>query len=152
FPSAPPPVASLSERTLDVGSNPRNGMPSLHLAGILLSWWHVRPYGLLPRVITALLGLFTVLATLGLGEHYLVDLVVAFPFTLAVQAACMPQEGALRRVSRAALLGSVLLVAGWYVLLFQGVSLFLHSITFTWGFSLATVAIVVLLERRLYLA
>jgi hypothetical protein len=152
FPWSPPTVPSLSERSLQIGSTPRNGMPSLHLACALLSWWHVRPYGLLARLTTALLGVFTVLATLGLGEHYLVDLVVAIPFTLAVQAACMPQAGALRRVSRMVFLGSVLLVAGWYALLFYGVSRLQYPISITCGFSLATVTIVVWLEWRLRLA
>jgi hypothetical protein len=152
FPSSPPPAPSLSERSLDIGSTPRNGMPSLHLGAALLSWWHVRPYGLVPRLITALLGVFTVLATLGLGEHYLVDLVVAIPVTLAVQAACMPQEGALGRVSRMVFLGSALLVAGWYALLFHGVSRLDHPISIICGFSLATVTIVVWLEWRLRLA
>jgi hypothetical protein len=32
--------------------------------------------------------LFTVIATMGTGEHYLIDLVVAFPFVLFLQAAC----------------------------------------------------------------
>jgi hypothetical protein len=63
-------------------------MPSMHAAWTLLAWWCA--FGLRPwikLVTTAALG-FTLLATLGLGEHYLVDLVVAFSFAVAISALC----------------------------------------------------------------
>ncbi len=62
-----------------------NAMPSLHFAGTLLIWWLARPWKWLYRI-TGVYSALTALATLGLGEHYLVDLVVAFPYALAIFA------------------------------------------------------------------
>ena len=64
----------------------RNAFPSLHMAWALLAWWYGE--GLSPLV-RALLFLFlggTMLATLGLGEHYFIDLVAAVPFAVMMQA------------------------------------------------------------------
>lgn len=69
----------------------RTGMPSLHTAWVLLAFWHARPLGRRVRLLAGTYVVFTLLATLGLGQHYVVDLIVAFPFVLAVQAACTPR-------------------------------------------------------------
>ena len=67
---------------------PRNAIPSMHLAWALLIWWTSREmrYG---RWFSLAFVFGTVLATLGGGEHYLVDLVAAFPFSLVVWSFCM---------------------------------------------------------------
>ncbi|MFI5095207.1 MAG: phosphatase PAP2 family protein [Candidatus Acidiferrales bacterium] len=62
---------------------PRNCMPSLHLAWALLILWYSPRY---LRIPSAVLVALTALATLGLGEHYAIDLVAALPFTVAVCA------------------------------------------------------------------
>lgn len=69
---------------------PRNAMPSMHLGWALLMWLNACLIGnrWLRAAFALLLGL-NVLATLGLGHHYLIDLVVAVPFCLAFQAACL---------------------------------------------------------------
>jgi hypothetical protein len=65
----------------------RNGLPSMHLGWAMFVWWGLRrqssTWGWLGTVFLVL----TVIATLGLGQHYLVDLVVAVPFACAVEAA-----------------------------------------------------------------
>ena len=43
-------------------------MPSLHLASVLLAYWHARPYGRVAHAVAAVFVLGTVLATLGLGD------------------------------------------------------------------------------------
>jgi len=60
---------------------PRNCMPSLHVTWALLAWWYAPRWLRWP---SAVLVALTGLATIGLGEHYLIDLVVAVPFTAAV--------------------------------------------------------------------
>lgn len=67
---------------------PRNAMPSLHMTWALLVLWICRDLkrGYLPAAGFAFL---TAVATLAVGEHYLVDLVVAFPFALAVWNLCV---------------------------------------------------------------
>lgn len=68
---------------------PRNAIPSLHTAWAVLIYLALRTRSDLLRWFgAAFLGL-TLLATLGFGEHYLIDLIVAVPFTLAVLALCL---------------------------------------------------------------
>lgn len=64
-----------------------NAVPSGHLAWALLLWWNSRPLMLGVRIAAGLFLLGTAVATLATGEHYLVDLVVAIPFAVAVDAA-----------------------------------------------------------------
>ena len=70
---------------------PRNSMPSLHLAWALLILWSLKPGQRLARLLAVLFVIATVLATLGSGEHYLVDLIVAVPFATSVQRGCQRQ-------------------------------------------------------------
>ena len=79
FPFAPPHLAEV-----DSGL-PRNCIPSMHLGWALLIAWNVR--GRAARVVGWLFVAVTALATVGLGEHYFVDLIAAVPFCFAVQMA-----------------------------------------------------------------
>jgi hypothetical protein len=78
FPFAPPRLAAV-----DSGL-PRNCIPSMHLGWALLIAWNVRGRAL--RTCAWLFVGLTALATVGLGEHYFVDLLAAVPFCRAVQA------------------------------------------------------------------
>ena len=62
----------------------RNCVPSLHMTWALLLWIYS------PKLLRIPMLLFAVLiatATMGLGEHYAVDLLAALPFTVAVYVA-----------------------------------------------------------------
>src|SRR5262249_18723518 len=61
-------------------TGPRNAIPSLHMTWTLLAWWYSRGLSKLERTIALAFVVFTVTATLGTGEHWFVDLIVAFPF------------------------------------------------------------------------
>lgn len=65
---------------------PPNCMPSLHMSTALLVCWFLRPWRI-PHAAAMLNVVLTVLATLASGEHYLVDLIVAAPFTVFVYCA-----------------------------------------------------------------
>jgi len=65
-------------------SMPRNCLPSLHFAWALLLLWNCRGRWL--ALFASVYLLLTALATVGLGEHYFVDLLAAVPFCAAVQA------------------------------------------------------------------
>jgi hypothetical protein len=67
---------------------PRNAMPSLHVAWMLLLFWNTLRRAWWIRFIAAVYLVLTALATLGLGEHYLADLMVAPALVAAIQAAC----------------------------------------------------------------
>jgi cytochrome P450 len=154
FPNAPPPVDGLlgTRMTIPGADAWPNGMPSLHLASVVLASWQARPYGRWARGVAAVFLIGTFLATLGLGEHYLVDLIVAMPLSLTVYAACLPSRPLYRRQRRDALLGGALLLVLWYVLLFFGLEVLLSSHAIAWGISLGTLTVVVWLERRMYRA
>ncbi|MBC3863857.1 fused MFS/spermidine synthase [Undibacterium jejuense] len=69
---------------------PRNGMPSMHFAWILTStilWWRSGS-AWWSRTLFIITTCLTATATIFLGEHYVVDLIVAVPFALAAIALC----------------------------------------------------------------
>jgi hypothetical protein len=71
---------------------PRNAMPSVHLALALVLLRASRGGGWV-SLLSVLWCLAIGLATLGMGEHYLVDLVVAVPFAFGIEAACARRGG-----------------------------------------------------------
>jgi hypothetical protein len=152
FPRHPPALADVLAAAPVTGPDPRNCMPSLHTTWALFLWWHARP---LPRWFRALAGgflAFTLLATLGFGLHYAFDLVVAFPFAMACEAAFTPAPAAVARRRLAAVLLGAGLVVAWLVVLRFGGALLLWSPVLTWAAALATVAVAVWNERELYRA
>lgn len=71
----------------------RNGMPSMHLTGALLVW--MLAIGLRHRVAilaSTFLVLGTAWATLAMGEHYVLDLIVAFPYAAFLGSALIWPE------------------------------------------------------------
>ncbi len=127
----------------------RNCMPSLHMAWALLLWWHARGSPAPVRVVAVLSLALTLLATLGLGLHYAIDLVVAVPFALAVQAACARQLPLTAQARQLALGGGVLLTAAWLVLLRYAVPLFQGVPGLSWVLIALTVGAALALESRL---
>jgi hypothetical protein len=67
-------------------AGPRNAIPSLHAAWIFLVFWYARGLSRLEKTIAAVCVVLTLCATIGTGEHYFVDLVVAVPFAVLVVA------------------------------------------------------------------
>ena len=116
-----------------------NAIPSLHFGSALLIFWSCRPWKWLYRFLGVYVAL-TALATLGLGEHYLIDLVVAVPYALAIMAFCSDvPERKLPMAFGAAM------VFFWLIAL--------RSISFhpavAFSLVLATVALSAVLQRRL---
>jgi hypothetical protein len=87
FPQAPV-TAQIILEPAPLGTAARNAMPSLHMAWALLIWWNAQQHTRLIRLAAGFFLFFTILSTLGLGEHYLIDLIVAVPFAVAMQALC----------------------------------------------------------------
>ena len=149
YPWHPPLLTQIAIQPMTVPNAPRNCMPSLHLAGALVIWWNSR---LWPRWGRLLAGLFlwvTIFSTLALGEHYLVDLVVALPFTLIFQAAWTVSVPLQQSVRRTPLVVGTMLTLAWYVLLRYGLRLFLISPVITWSLILLTVCWCLVLEKKL---
>lgn len=128
----------------------RNCMPSLHTAWALLLWWYARPYTLTVRIIAGAALALTLLATLGFGWHYAIDLVVAVPFVTAIHAACLTAVPPGSPERRRAIVWCVGLTAAWLVLLRAAPSIFLTSSVLTWALVIATLVISLWLEERLW--
>jgi hypothetical protein len=135
FPDYPPPSLPLQSILLD--DIPRNAIPSLHSAWALLIWWSTRYSKAWMRIAATVFLALTLLATLGLGEHYLIDLVVALPFAVGAMAACSGQH------RRAVVAGA--LVLAWLVYLRFGLPVFILSPLGAWMAVLATVIVSVAL-------
>lgn len=63
----------------------RNAMPSLHVSSAMLICSTCRTMGLRARILSAVFLALTAFATMALGEHYAIDLVVAVPFVLMLR-------------------------------------------------------------------
>jgi hypothetical protein len=135
FPKYPAPALPLQALSLD--DVPRNALPSLHSAWALLIWWSVRYSKNSIRICASVFLALTLLATLGLGEHYLIDLVVAVPFAVAAMSAC---AGQLRRA-----IAACVLTLAWLTYLRFGQPLFTLSPLGAWMAVLATLGISIVL-------
>jgi len=69
---------------------PRNAIPSLHMAWVILLYWNAKHLSRKVRVFLGIYAALTVLSTMGTGEHYFVDLVAALPLALSVQSVVSP--------------------------------------------------------------
>ncbi len=87
FPFSPP--VNVAAQAIPLGAFPRNAMPSVHIAWTLLLMWHLPTRQGLVRLGAFVFLVLTALATLGLGEHYLIDLVLAVPLAASAQAICV---------------------------------------------------------------
>jgi hypothetical protein len=127
----------------------RNALPSLHLAWTLLAWWYSKGLSWIERGIALVFLTLTVCGTLGTGEHWFVDLVVAFPFALMIQGLCaygVPWKNETRISAIAFGLGGTL---AWFALLRYATKMFWTSPLVPWGLVAATVALVVLRQMKL---
>jgi len=126
----------------------RNSMPSLHVAWMLLTLWHSRGLSVWERAIAILFLTITVLATLGSGEHYFVDLVVAFPFALFIYGVCAFDVPWLSPERQLGLWVGLAMALGWVVVLRFDVKLFWISPAIPWLACIGTVVLALLLQRR----
>ena len=151
FPFQPLPYANLARVILEPVAilGPRNAMPSLHLAWTLLAWWCSRGLSWLERSIAFVFLTLTAFATMGTGEHWFADLIVAFPFALMIQAMCayrVPFGG----VRRTAFLFGLIATLSWMVLLRYCTPLFWTSAIVPWSLIGATVVLMCIRQSLLY--
>jgi hypothetical protein len=114
-----------------------NATPSVHFAIALLMLLYSRYCRRAVQIGAAIFALVTVVATLGLGEHYFIDLIVAVPFTVAVDGVsdCLYDRSQRPRVY---MCFSLTLL--WQMALCQGWALQL-STPVVWLLSIATVIV-----------
>jgi len=148
FPDGIPDPHSVSSAAAFLDQNVvRNGMPSLHTgwafliminAGGLPKWFRIATVAYLAAML---------LATLATGQHYLVDLIVALPFAVAVQAITV--EFWRGRNAYGPFWFGALATGVWIFLLKEHVGLFLSIPGFTLISMTMTVAASAAAVRRL---
>jgi PAP2 superfamily protein len=154
FPFHPFPAADLPRMILEPVAiqGVRNAIPSLHLAWTLLAWWYSKGLSRVERLVAFAFLAFTAFATLGTGEHYFVDLVVAFPFALLLYALCayqLPWKNSRRGAAILTGLGTTL---AWLAALRYATKMFWLSPIVPWALSAATIAFACILQAKLDLA
>src|SRR5260370_20323384 len=124
-------------------------MPSLHMTWALLGFWYSRNAPLWVRLVAYAFLAFAVLSTLGTGEHYLADLVVAFPFALMMYALCAFSAGwtSVWRI-RSAVFGGAGAILWMTLLRFQPGYFWVTPLT-PWALIMATITAALFLEKRL---
>jgi hypothetical protein len=128
---------------------PRNAIPSLHMTWVLLVWWNSRGLSRWVRAIALLFVVLTAMATMGTGEHYFIDLVVAFPFSLMVQALCSYSLPFRSGARRNAILCGTFVTLIWLALLSFSTGIFWSSPIVPWAMIMATITPSVMLWNRL---
>ena len=124
----------------------RNGMPSLHVGWTLLLFWNMRRRNWWMAVLAGTYLTLTALATLGFGEHYLADLMVAPALALAIQAACTRTNARFRWIAMAS---GMIVTLAWLIAFRTGVALRIPERAATWSLALVSVVLPAIAGRRL---
>jgi hypothetical protein len=154
FPMNPLPFHLLPKLALEriavADDVPRNAIPSLHMAWVLLLYWNSRALSASFRVLAGVYVALTVVATLGTGQHYLIDLVASMPFALLIQAIVSPEKIASVRL-RVTVAGiGLALTLGWLMLVRYATKFMLVSPVIPWGLIVVSCGIVLVLKNRLF--
>ena len=151
FPWHPLTIEQASRLVLQAvpGEGARNAMPSLHATWAFLVLWYSWRLSLAERIAAGLFLFFTLCATVGLGEHYFIDLVVAVPFALFILAsAALLAKGDFRRLYLPLMVGGS--VTGiWFVALRQAIRVFWVSPLIPWLSCALTLVVCCYAARKL---
>ncbi|WP_293931113.1 fused MFS/spermidine synthase [Iodobacter sp.] len=135
FPNNMPPLTDIMNVPLvNPVAYPRNAFPSMHFGWAFAMWLNaILMKGKLQTKFFLVITILTALATLSLGEHYLIDLIVAVPFTYALQGIFL-RGLPLNHTARwqCILVGTALWLA-WVVALRTGIEVFIGLPWLSWG-------------------
>jgi hypothetical protein len=92
---------------------------------------------------------FTVFATMGTGEHYFIDLIVAFPFVVFLQGLCAIGLRWNEKARVMAVVYGLLLTLVWIAMLRFEVKVFWVSPILPWVCCVLTVASAIFVQRKL---
>jgi hypothetical protein len=117
---------------------PRNAIPSLHMAWVMLLFWSTKGFSRALRIFMAVYVGLTAVATMGIGEHYFVDLVAGLPFALFVQAVVWPGDKPRLSVRVGVVTSGLGLTLAWLLLVRFGAKWMLVSPILPWALVVAT--------------
>lgn len=146
FPTEAPQVLDVAPSWLPFA--PRNSMPSLHFAAVLILLWNLRGRG--KWLVSGLFAFsaITAISTLSTGQHYFVDLIASPALVVANQALCSRINHPARWIVFGA---AAALTVGWIATIRSGFFLTLGPAA-TWllaGFAaLVPIALAAILERQ----
>jgi hypothetical protein len=128
----------------------RNAMPSLHMVWALLICLEARKLPLGFQTIAFLYAILTPFVVLVMAEHYLIDLIVAIPFALMVEAICVDGQRfpALDRW-RAGIAGCLMVTAWLFLLRFETPNVLFSPIA-SWSCVILSTAISAVMIRQLF--
>ncbi len=149
YPSRAPLLSDLQIVPIMVVPVDRNCMPSLHFSWALLQWWHSRSLARWIQWIAFAWLIITALAALGLGLDYLIDLIVAVPFSVAVRGIASLLGRKHESASKRAVLWGGLMTIAWLAVLRIDVGFLIAVPGLVWALSIGTISFSVLLEKRL---
>ena len=139
FPGNLPPLSGVVLRPVAQIAPSHNAMPSVQFASALLIWWNAAGLSRGWRWLAAGTVALTFLATIGFGQHYFVDLVVAIPFAVAVQSFALRIRSWVSHDRRVAFWGGVSLTVCWIVALRTG--MFVNAMALSWCAAAVTLAL-----------
>ena len=146
FPNHLPTASDLHLVALREG--PRNAIPSMHLTCALLIFWNCRRLSRWLYAGSAAYMVLTILACLGFGEHYVIDLVVAVPYAMTLQAICAPRALRSLREWKQNIAAGLALTILWIAAVRFGTTLF-HSSVFAWALSIGTLVLCAWARHRM---
>jgi hypothetical protein len=118
------------------------------MAWAVLLFWNTKGFSRAIRIFMFVFLLLTMVAAIGVGEHYFVDLVAGLPFALFVQAVVWPGEKpafSQRAITAATGLG---LTLAWMLLVRFGAQWMLISPILPWALIVATTTTVWIFRVR----
>jgi hypothetical protein len=151
FPFQPFPMAQAARLLLEplALAGPRNAIPSLHMGWALLAWWYSRGLSVTERGIALVFLVVTAFATLGTGEHWFVDLIVAFPFALMIQGLCSYTLSWKDSQRLGAFAFGLFATLGWLGMLRYGAKIFWTSPVVPWALAAGTIALTIIRQMKL---
>lgn len=142
FPAIPPEAAHVALQLVRLNAFP-NAMPSLHMAGAVLIWWNARHWRA-GGMVAFVFMLLTACAAMGFGEHYFIDLVVALPYALAIQAMSTRSD----RRWQALGVGMAMTACWFLALLYLPKELCAAPVWLMWALAIVTVAIPLVVNAK----
>lgn len=127
----------------------RNAMPSLHAAWMYLVCWYSRGLSVAEKAMASFFLVFTLSYTMGSGEHYFIDLIVAVPFTIFVIAMANFLIGRGSRSIALSLVAGLAMVLIWFIALRFGIEIFRLSPLVPWATCALTILACAFAGRKL---